>query len=326
MKDKDSMKALFEDVVGQISATRLLEAAIKSQRIATAYLFSGPDGVGRKLTTLRFLEGLINNGCPNISLRKRLEHRNYPDLLWVEPTYLNQGNLITQSSIKKEEIKPRSLPQIRLEQIREVKRFLSKKPVASNLGMVVIEDIEKMNEAASNALLKTLEEPNHGLFILISERPESILKTISSRCQKITFNRLNINSIKKIFENQSKAISIDLSNFMEKKELLSISHGSPGAILKNLEYWESIPTDLWHRIKKIDLHNSIDSLSLAKDLSESLTSEQQIWLIIWLQQYLWSKENNLKAINQLEILQRQLKSFVNPRLAWEVTLLKINDN
>ena len=74
------------------------------------------------------------------------------------------------------------------------------------------------------------------------------------------------------------------------------------------------------------LSNIHHSLSLAKDLSESLTSEQQIWLIIWLQQYLWSKENNLKAINQLEILQRQLKSFVNPRLAWEVTLLKINDN
>ena len=123
---------LFSDVVGQINAITLLNAALQKKRIAPAYLFVGPKGVGRKLTTLRFLEGLINDGFPNIKIRKRLENRNFPDLLWVEPTYTHQGNLITKSSAINEKISRRSLPQIRLEQIKEVKRFLSKKPVESS--------------------------------------------------------------------------------------------------------------------------------------------------------------------------------------------------
>ena len=85
----------------------------------------------------------------------------------------------------------KSPPQIRLNQIKEIIEFLGKKPLESKRSIVIIEDIERINESASNALLKTLEEPNTGIFILITQRSEKLLSTIRSRCQMVPFIRLN---------------------------------------------------------------------------------------------------------------------------------------
>tara|TARA_Y100001968_G_C19400662_1_gene740838 strand:+ start:928 stop:1905 length:978 start_codon:yes stop_codon:yes gene_type:complete len=324
MTERILKENLFSDVVGQINATTLLDAVLRKKRVAPSYLFVGPEGVGRKLTALRFLEGLINNGSPNIKIRKRLENRNFPDLLWLEPTYTHQGNLITKSTAINEKISRRSLPQIRLEQIKEMKRFLGKQPVEFSSGLIVIEDLETITEAAANALLKTLEEPNHGIFILISEKPELILNTIISRCQKITFHRLSIDLIKNIF-NERINFTTDISIAIQQKELLNLSNGSPGAIIKNIELWENIPKELWPRLKEIPNNNPIEALSLAKELTEKLDSEQQVWLIGWLQQHIWMKETNIKVLKKLEKLRFHIQSLVNPRLAWETTLLQLNE-
>tara|TARA_Y100001968_G_C19433290_1_gene758227 strand:+ start:916 stop:1896 length:981 start_codon:yes stop_codon:yes gene_type:complete len=325
MQQERQSNTLFAEIVGQLSAINFLQAALDKQRIAPAYLFAGPEGVGRKLTTLRFLEGLINEGSPNKAIRRQLETRNHPDLLWVEPTYIHQGNLITKSVAINENMHRRSLPQIRLEQIKEIKRFLSKKPIKANVSMIVIEDIETMNESASNALLKTIEEPQIGIFILISRRPEVTLKTILSRCQKINFKRLNLESIQKVFANRDDSIQTNLSSLLNEKELISLANGSPGAIIKQMEIWHSIPIELWPRIKEISILSPIDSLSLAKDLTEQLDTEQQIWIISWIQQYLWIEQTQFKAIKRLENLRLQIQSFINPRLAWEITLLNISN-
>ena len=159
---------IFQDLVGQKLAVTFLESAIKKKRPNNAYLFSGPEGVGRSLAAKRFLEGLITDGKGNTVERSSLESLNHPDLFWVEPTYLHQGKLVTKSNAKQEGLTQRNPPQIRLDQIRQVKTFLSRQPFKSPFAMVVIEDVESMAENAANALLKTLEEPGNGLLILIS--------------------------------------------------------------------------------------------------------------------------------------------------------------
>ena len=80
------MNALFEDLIGQPLAVDLLSAALAQGRVAPAYLFAGPEGVGRQLAAVRFLEGLLADGQPSARQRRRLLERNHPDLLWVEPT------------------------------------------------------------------------------------------------------------------------------------------------------------------------------------------------------------------------------------------------
>ena len=323
MTSKESFQDLFQDVVGHSYAIQLLEAALTKKHIAPAYLFSGANGVGRKLTALRFLEGINNNFSENINIRRKLEQRNHPDLLWIEPTYLNQGKLIPKSIAENQNLNKRSLPQIRLEQVKELKKFLGNNPLESEFIMVVIEELELLNESAANALLKTLEEPNNGIFLLITSRPECILSTIKSRCQNIPFNRLSTNSIEEILRINKASLNENKYRFNYQEELLNLSNGSPGEMIKNIKIWESIPDKLWHQIKQIPLKNPLEALSLAKDVTEQLNNEQQIWLISWLQQYLWINNMELKNIRKLEKLRSQLQSFVQPRLSWEITLLSM---
>ena len=65
------------------------------------------------------------------------------------------------------------------------------------------------------------------------------------------------------------------------------------------------------------------ALSLARDITEALDGEQQIWLISWLQQHLWRKNADASLITNLETLRLNLLSYVQPRLAWEVALLRL---
>ena len=67
----------------------------------------------------------------------------------------------------------------------------------------------------------------------------------------------------------------------------------------------------------------IHALSLARDLSENLDGEQQLWLIDWWQHHLWNGSQRAEHLQRLELLRRQLLSFVQPRLAWEVALLDL---
>ena len=100
------MSALFEDLIGQPLAVNLLEAALRRQRLAPAYLFAGPEGVGRRLGALRFLEGLLADGHVSQRQRRRLLERNHPDLLWVEPTFQHQGRLYTRDEAEEAGLSP----------------------------------------------------------------------------------------------------------------------------------------------------------------------------------------------------------------------------
>ena len=255
--------------------------------------------------------------------KRKIESNNHPDLLWIEPSYIVQGKSISQAKARAESISMKSPPQIRLNQIKEIIEFLGKKPFESERSIVIIEDIEKINEAASNALLKTLEETYTGLFILITQRPEKLLSTIRSRCQIVPFTRLNDNQINKIIENSEVVQEIDDVPSKKIRELIDFSYGSPGRYIINLQYWLSISTALRQKLE-IQLNNPIELLKLAKEITDELNIEQQLWLIDFQQNRAWIKEKNSNIVIQLEELRKQLLKFVQPRLAWEVTLLEIN--
>ena len=321
---KEETNELFKDLIGQNIAISLLSAILKYKKFAPAYLFAGPDGVGRSIAARRFLEGMITDGVAFMRERKRIEKLNHPDILWIEPSYMHQGKLIPQSITKEASINKKSPPLIRLEQIRDIKKFLSKQPIEAKLHMVVIEEAERMNEAAANALLKTLEEPQNGVLILICQRPENLLSTIRSRCQIIPFTKLHSNDLEKIYSKIQINEEIEFSVIVNNQELFNLANGSPGALIDNINTWNELPQELLSRLKVLP-RKPIDALSLARDLIETLDIEQQLWLINWLQQYIWNKHRDGTAIKILESLRRQLVSFVQPRLAWEVALLKLSE-
>ena len=341
---------LFAGLVGQAPATALLAAALDKQRLAPAYLFCGADGVGRSLAARRFLEGVIAGPKGAPSVRRRLEEGNHPDLLWLEPTYQHQGQLIPVSEALAMGISRKAPPQLRLEQVRGVSQFLGRRPLESPRCLVVIERVEAMAEGAANALLKTLEEPGGGLLILLTAAPERLLSTIRSRCQQIPFRRLSPAEIGEVLQRQAPVPSAEPADQgdcegrseslpkADPPELLELAAGSPGALLHCREQWAALPEGLAERLWSLGNPtpgqssrsgagkggSPIEALALARDLCEALDGEQQLWLLNWWQWRLWRQRPEPGVQRRLESLRSHLGSYVQPRLAWEVALLELS--
>jgi DNA polymerase-3 subunit delta' len=314
---------LFADLLGQPQAVRLLQAALEQRRLAPAYLFAGPDGVGRRLAALRFLEGVLAGVKGGAAARRRLTEGNHPDLLWVEPTYSDKGQLVPASRAEEAGVSRRTPPQLRLEQIREVSRFLARRPVEAPGCLVVLDGVEAMAEGAANALLKTLEEPGDGLLVLITAAPERLLGTIRSRCQQIPFARLAPPLVQQVLSGlPESAVASSEAPRPDPPELAELAAGSPGALLRHRHQWQQLPEGLAERLLALGA-DPLAALELARDLTESLDGEQQLWLIDWWQIALWRRMPDPVPLRRLERLRLQLRSFVQPRLAWEVALLEL---
>ena len=318
------MAELFEDLLGQSQAVALLRAGLHQQRLAPAYLFCGPDGVGRRLAALRFLEGAIAGLDGSPSVRRRLQDGNHPDLLWVEPTYSEKGQLVPASQAEAAGVSRKAPPQLRLEQVRAVSQFLARRPVESSRCLVVMETVEAMAEGAANALLKTLEEPGDGMLILLTASPDRLLSTIRSRCQSIPFGRLDPQILEAVLQRHGHG---GITQPGDPPELLELAAGSPGALLEQRAQWHALPEGLPDRCSAFSAPNGAQTpmvaLSLARDLCEVLDVEQQLWLLDWWQLHLWRQRQDPAPLKRLEQLRSQLRSYVQPRLAWEVALLSL---
>ena len=287
------MSDLFADLLGQDRAVDLLRAALERRRLAPAYLFAGPEGVGRRRAALRFLEGVVAGPAGSAGLRRRLEQGNHPDLLWVEPTYSHQGRLVPASRALEEGVSRRTPPQLRLEQVREVSRFLARRPVESPAALVVLDGAEAMAEAAANALLKTLEEPGDGLLILITAAPDQLLATIRSRCQQIPFLRLSTALLEQVLASlppepasseppasasESPEAAAAPAARSESPALVEMAAGSPGALLRHRRQWRELPEGLAERLLGLE-RDPLAALALARDPSEALDGDRQLWLL-----------------------------------------------
>ncbi|MBM5808629.1 MAG: DNA polymerase III subunit delta' [Cyanobacteria bacterium M_surface_9_m1_291] len=343
--------ALFADLIGQPQAVALLAASLERGRLAPAYLLAGPEGVGRRLAALRFLEGVLAGPGGDATVRRRLQAGNHPDLLWVEPTYQHQGRLVPASQALDEGVNRRTPPQLRLEQVREVSRFLARRPVEARGCLVVIEAAEAMAEAAANALLKTLEEPGDGLLLLITAAPDQLLATIRSRCQSVRFNRLEPAALQQVLQSvlqsgqatdaePSASASNDAADGApassplpeppEPPELLELAAGSPGALLEHRRQWRQLPSALSSRLQQLAESPQalaacppLELLELASQIAADLEGEQQLWLLQWWQLLLWRRGSGQAVLERLNRLRGQLLAYVQPRLAWEVALLDL---
>ncbi len=310
----------WSTVVGQNHALELLQRALDLDSIAPAYLFVGADGTGRKLTAQCFCHHLLlsnkTHSASETDLQKRkISEANHPDLLWVEPTYQYKGESFTLTEAVKAGLKRKGAPQIRIEQVREITRFLSRPPLQSERAVIVIEAAQTMTESAANALLKTLEEPGKATLILIAPSTETILPTLVSRCQKISFSRLSDSDLKRVLKSQGYSL------ILSEEEIIGMAQGSPGEAIRIFETLETIPQDL--RGSLLNLPNQpLQLLNLAKTIVNNLDTETQICLLDYLQYCFWEKHKDGEIIKNLEAARGALLNYVQPRLVWECTLLK----
>ncbi|MBW4565155.1 MAG: DNA polymerase III subunit delta' [Mojavia pulchra JT2-VF2] len=309
----------FAPLIGQQQAVELLTQAVKQNRLAPAYLFVGPDGVGRSLAARCFIELLFSSYVKTkliTSLQNRLRQGNHPDVLWVQPTYQYQGQRLTAAEAAEKGVKRKAPPVIRLEQIREITEFLSRPPLEAPRNVVVLEQAETMAEAAANALLKTLEEPGQATLILIAPTPESVLPTLVSRCQRIPFYRLDTASLAQVLT------QTEHEQILQHPALLSIAAGSPGSAIASYQQLQAIPPELLQNLAKAP-SSYRHALELAKKIDKELDTEAQLWLIDYLQNSYWQQWYQQGIIKQLEQARKFLLCYAQPRLVWECTLLSL---
>jgi len=186
----------FEDIAGQKHITRTLMNAIKLNRIAHAYIFSGPRGVG-KTSTARILakalncqEGPTDHPCNQCNQCIRINNGQSMDVVEIDGAS-NRG----------------------IDEIRELRSKIGFAPAEGKYKVYIIDEVHMLTNEAFNALLKTLEEPpSQVLFIFATTAPHKVPNTILSRCQCFNFRRISIDEmvekLKKIIEEDN--LNIDL--------------------------------------------------------------------------------------------------------------------
>lgn len=207
---------LLKDIKGQDNAVKFLVNCVESGRIPNAFLFSGPEGVGRALAAKALVAALFCRGteghggpCGSCPVCRRVEALQHPDLLWIKP---EKNKLIS------------------IDEIRKAKNSLALKPYEAPFSVCVIEDAHMMRQEAANAMLKVLEEPPSGaLLILISGKRELLLPTVVSRCFEVRFRCLSVKDTRDIILRRPGAQE------GSAEFLASLSQGSPGRAIEMME-------------------------------------------------------------------------------------------
>lgn len=193
--------ALKGTIIGNDRICRILDRSYASGKLAHAYLFDGPDHVGKKTLALNFCR-MILHGFGQ-------ESEKNPDLMVIKPF-----------EDKKE---------IVVDQIRELEKNLSFSPYSSEYKIAIIEQAEKMNREASNALLKTLEEPSKTtILILITSDSSRVLETVRSRCQVMKFLPVKKEELRSYFGKRT-------ADDAELENLIEIAGYKPGKVIELLE-------------------------------------------------------------------------------------------
>jgi DNA polymerase-3 subunit delta' len=169
-------------IIGHEWAVDFLRRSIAGGRVAHAYLLSGPAGVGKALLALRLAQALnCETGGPDPCLAcrtcKRIERGNYPDVRVTGMAGQALGLKPEEAARQKE---------LKIDTVREWQRDINLRPYEGRRRVFILHDAEKLSEAASNAMLKTLEEPPpYATLLLVANTAGDLLSTIMSRCQPL---------------------------------------------------------------------------------------------------------------------------------------------
>jgi len=165
----------FTDLREHRSIAEQLRRSLQRGRLAHAYLFAGPRHGGKEAMATTLAKALNcqekeADSCDRCASCKRIDENVHPDIYWVRPESRSR--------------------RITVEQIREFERSVHLRPTEASIKVGIIADADCMGEEASNAFLKTLEEPPaRTVILLLTAEPQRLLPTILSRCLKISFGK-----------------------------------------------------------------------------------------------------------------------------------------
>ena len=277
----------FDNLIGNENIKRILSESISKNNVLHSYLFYGIDGIGKKLFATQFAKMILclsdnSKPCNDCKSCIEFDSDNHPDFFIIEPE---------QNSLK-------------IDQIRSIQKNIIEKPIVGNKKVYIINDADKMTKEAQNCLLKTLEEPQEFVvLILVCSNENYILPTVKSRCTKIFFNSLKNEEIKKFIAEKNNSGTFD-------ENMLELSGGSLKKAISISEKSEILEK----------LSNIINSLEYANELTFILNNEfftankEDINLLLDYTYVLLFKNintnNRISCINAMEVVEHTKKKLM----------------
>lgn len=341
----------FAEVYAQDHITQILHNAITGNRIAHAYLFTGPRGVGKTSMARIFAKNLNCVEGPTVTPCNKCHN-------CLEITAGTSNDVIEIDGASNTSV----------EDIRELQRELLYAPSQSPWKIYIIDEVHMLSKSAFNALLKTLEEPPENvLFIFATTEPFRVPPTIISRCQRYDFKRIPIDAIVKRLKELMKAENITI----DAESLHLIARKADGSLRDALSLTDQvlsycqdevtidkvrpifglIPTqvfgDLMRLVDAGDAHELLEKMQRifeeGADLQEFINNLMEFLRIVLLRKVgsspseitaeeyplydeiasLFSRENLLYMMSMLMEARSEIKSSGNPYLIFELVMLKM---
>jgi len=272
MSEEEKTASQLWDIVGHDHTINTLRRALASQRVRHAYLFTGPQHIGKTLLARRFAQTLLCTGGPDplhaplnpcqtcLSCRKVL-HDNHPDIHYIA--------------------RPRDRQFILIDQVRALQSDSARKTLEGRRNIFIIEGMHEMNLQAANCLLKTLEEPEPEVVLLLTAPdPGLLLPTILSRVQQIPMHLLTGEQIRQALQQRWHVADEDAAlisalaagrmgwavQAVEKKDLL----------IERQEQLETLT-----RVPSLDRVQRFDIAQKLSAEGDKIKDALELWLLWW---------------------------------------------
>ncbi|MDE0552600.1 MAG: DNA polymerase III subunit delta' [Candidatus Poribacteria bacterium] len=280
-------------VIGHQHIIEQLQRTVASNRIAGAYLFVGPIGVGKETVAHYFAQLIFCQQhaqpptvCGTCLACRKVNSGNHPDLQFIRP----EGSLL------------------RIGQIRELQKQIIYEPLEASRKVYILTDVERMNAEAENCLLKTLEEPPAAsVLILLTSNIQVLLPTTRSRCQILQFHPMPTQELVAVLTDRF-SVAPD-----QATPLAIAAGGAIGKAITQLEKGGALTEEVPEILKETDLLAAFRLAESFKDNPETLDS-----LVTWYRDLLFLQQGAplelITHIHSLEELQTLVPRYSHLRI------------
>lgn len=273
-------------LLGHQEAEQMFLAAWQNNSLHNSWLISGIEGIGKATLAYKFARFLLSADesrkadytsleiSPGSSVFRLVSQNSHPDLKIIERDYTETDRKKVLKSIKDgEQMSDSELKTlkksafIRVDDVRTINEFMSKRSSGDGWRIVIIDSIDDMNPASANAVLKILEEPPHkALMLLISHNPNRLLPTIKSRCAKLDLKPLNDTDLASLLRRYRPELAET-----KVKRVAAIASGSIG---KALNYVDNDAASRYDELCAIIAHGKKFTISEVMDFASSGAADE----------------------------------------------------
>jgi len=299
---------------GQEASIDLISRTLQSKRLPSAWLFSGPPSVGKRLTAQLIAQALNCktyqglDACGQCDPCRQIEVGNFADVALIEPSGQN----------------------IRMEQIQEALRWMQHRPERGHYRVLILDEADRMNRESANAFLKTLEEPPpQTTIILLTTSPMLLLETILSRCQHVRFQPLSPEILTDLLAEKTE-LANDERNWLMQQGMGSVRLD----LVKDVQGLRELHSQWGLWLQRIGASEMMEILPRCQEWSSAkdLTWERLLdWLETWLRDLAWLlhelPETELLNQDQLPALRKCLQRYSSESvLALYEAVLEVRHN